>query len=192
MCLLSVFSACLSCVVKTIACHWDNTRQGFPVPVYGILCHGSSFEFFLLGEKDMPFSILRGCFSGDPQHFQNGLPLYRFCGEPPNNFVRELRQICDVIFDLLLRGYVSSLKGFYEQEKRRSGSNGKQWEPEGEFNKWDEAIQHAEEAQKLFRDAASLWMNVSVLQAEVIAEAARITLKERFDLSQCMHLTAAN
>jgi hypothetical protein len=93
--------------------------KGFKVPVFGILCDGKSFEFFSFDGSTSPPSFTRGCLPGDPPEFRRGLQLSDFTLTGPARFIVELRQICEVIFDLLMSSFVSSLTAFQQRSERK-------------------------------------------------------------------------
>src|SRR3954452_927933 len=78
------------------ACDWHNSQQNFVVPVYGILCDGASFQFFLFDGSTNPHSFSRGAFPGDPPTLRRGLRLQDFTvTETALPFIRSLRPICE-------------------------------------------------------------------------------------------------
>jgi hypothetical protein len=94
-------------------------RQGFRVPVYDILCDKDVFELFLFdgtGTTAEPFSLERGLGTNDPptrlRPFRLPDPADTLTTRP---FIGALRPICEIIFDLLLSGYVSSLKAYHNR-----------------------------------------------------------------------------
>ena len=71
-------------------------------------------------------------------------------GETPRPFIHALRPICEIIFDLLLRGFISSLNAYRSRSSTRSS---KEQKPRKSLDKWDEAIKFAEEASSKFWEA---------------------------------------
>jgi hypothetical protein len=103
---------------ESTACDWNNATQGYEVPIVGILCDGTSFEFFSFdGSKSPKFA--RGCLPGDPKKFRRGLRLADFTLDGPAPFMADLRPICEIIFDLLVGAYISSLTAFRDRSQRR-------------------------------------------------------------------------
>jgi hypothetical protein len=60
------------------ACDWTNEKQNIHSPIYGILCDGESFEFFMFDGSTKPYSFSRGCFPGDPPAWRRGLRISDF------------------------------------------------------------------------------------------------------------------
>jgi hypothetical protein len=168
------------------ACDWNNTRLNFAVPVYGILCDGSTFEFFLFDGSTKPYSFSRGCLSGDPPIFRNGLRLEDFTKtETPRPFIHTLRPICEITFDLLLRGYISSLNAYHSRSSKRSE---KEQKPRKSLDKWVEAVKFAEEALKKFREADAKRHADLIDESNEIAQEAMKSLNLRYGLSASAHI----
>lgn len=162
-----------------IACDWNNAMQGFDVPVFGILCDGNSFEFFSFDGSTSPPSFTRGCLPGDPPEFRRGLRLSDFTLTGPAQFICELRQICEIIFDLFMRSYLSSLMEFRKRSKRRGKEEQK---PENSLPRWDEASRHAKEAVDKFRDAEGMRQGQLIDDANATVEKAMEALKQRYEI----------
>lgn len=112
----------------------------------GILWDGVCFQFFKFDGTTKPYSFLRGTLPGDPRHLQSGfmLPDIVF-SETSVPFLRSLRQITEIVFDLLLCAYISSIKAFRNRTRRSHLDN----------PKWEDALKFAGNALGLFRDAES-------------------------------------
>lgn len=130
------------------ACDWNNAVEGFDVPIIGIFCDGMSFEFFSFDGKTRKFT--RGCLPGDPVKYRRGLRLSDFTIYGPARSIAGLRRICEIIFDLFMGAYISSLTSFREQSEQKGEKEGK---PRKSLDKWDEALKHAQEAFGKFRAA---------------------------------------
>jgi hypothetical protein len=89
-------------------------------------------------------------------------------------FIASLRPICEIIFDLLLCGYVSSLKA--NHKITREG-----W-PRGHIDKWEEAISAAVRASQDFRDAEMKHQAQLINEANSIVEEAMTSLKCRYGI----------
>ena len=96
---------------ESTACDRNNTLYGFTVLVIGILCDGMKFEFFSFDAK-WTNKFSRGCLLGDPLGSRRGLKLVDFSKEGSAGFIAGLRQICEIVFDLLEGAYVACLTAF--------------------------------------------------------------------------------
>ena len=157
----------------------EQRNEGFKVPVFGILCDGKSFEFFSFDGSTSPPSFTRGCLPGDPPEFRRGLQLSDFTLTGPARFIAELRQICEVIFDLLMSSFVSSLTAFQQRSERKGMKNQK---PRKSLAKWEEALKYAKDASEKFRNAEAMRKGQLVDDANKVAEEAMKALKQRFEI----------
>jgi hypothetical protein len=156
------------------------------VPVYGILCDGSTFEFFLFDGSTKPYSFSRGCLPGDPPIFRNGFRLEDFAKtETPRPFILTLRPICEIIFDLLLRGYISSLNAYRSRSSRKSE---KERKPRKSLDKWEEAVKFAEEALKNFQEADAKRHAGLIDESNKITQEALKSLNLRYCFSASAHI----
>jgi hypothetical protein len=153
--------------------------KGFKVPVFGILCDGKSFEFFSYDGSAFPTSFTRGCFPGDPPEFRRGLQLSDFTLTGRARFIAELRQISEVIFDLLMSSFVSSLTAFQQRSERKGKKDQK---PRKSLAKWEEALKHANDALDKFRKAECLRKDQLIDKANAAAEEAMKALKQRCEI----------
>jgi hypothetical protein len=89
-------------------------------------------------------------------------------------FIDALRPICEIIFDLLLSNYATSLKAFYnnpvELLRKRNA------------DKWKEAICAADKALDSFRDAEKFHQTQHTDMANSIAKEAMTSLKQRYGI----------
>ena len=154
--------------------------KGFKVPIFGILWDGKSFEFFSFDGSTSPPSFTRGCLPGDPPEFRRGLQLSDFTLTGPTRFIVELRQICEVIFDLLMSSFVSSLTAF-QQRSERKGTKDK---ARKSLTKWEEALKHAKDASEKFRNAEGLRKGQLIDDANAAAAEAMKALKQRCEILQ--------
>ena len=169
------------------ACHWNNTAEGFDVPVIGILCDGMSFEFFSFDGKTRKFT--RGCLPGDPDEHRRGLRLTDFTLDGPARFIAGLRRICEIIFDLFMGAYISSLTSCRERSERKGKEEGK---PRKSLDKWDEALKHAQEAFGKFRAAETKRKGKNSEQANTLVEEAMNALELRYEIFTTRHLMLMN
>ncbi|KAF8347429.1 hypothetical protein F5887DRAFT_1172624 [Amanita rubescens] len=145
-------------IAECDACCWNNTRQGLRVPVFGILCDGEAFQFFFLFDGcTKPFSFSRGTLPGVGQGFTLDDFTQAKSSQP---FMRDLRQICEIMFDLLLQSYISSLDAYYQN---CFVGNGKE---EGR-HEWEEALCLASDALEKFRVAETMRQNPDKANATV-------------------------
>lgn len=96
-------------------------------------------------------------------------------------FIDALRPICEIIFDLLLSGYISSLKTYlpYNHSVNKSTRAG---QPRQSLDKWEEAMQAAVRASQDFRDAEIKRQAQLTNEADLIVEEAMISLKYRYGI----------
>ena len=59
-------------------------------------------------------------------------------------------QICEIIFNLMLRGYSLSLEAYYNHSVKNSAKEGK---PRQSLDKWEQVMSSAHQALEMFRDA---------------------------------------
>lgn len=171
-----------------IACDWNNRKRDFCVPIYGILCDGYTFEFFLFDGSTKPFSFKRGLVgSDDPPTSWRPLQLSKLeFTSTTRPFVNSLRPICEVIFDLLLRGYVSSMKVYQNHSMNKSTREGQT------LDEWEEATSAAVRALQGFRDAETKRQAQLIDEADLIAEEAMISLKCRYEIPTFSGIVISN
>jgi hypothetical protein len=99
--------------------------MGIHLPVYGILSNGNTFEFFRFDGTAEPYTCKYGIGPNDPT---TRLQSFHFPGLQETlttqPFIDGLHPICEVIFDLLLSGYVSSLKVYCDRFINRRAGKG--------------------------------------------------------------------
>jgi hypothetical protein len=159
------------------ACNWQNSQfSSSPLPVYGVLCDGSVFEFFKFKDDKQTLSFTRGCFPGDPRVLRKGLPLSN-PSLSPDSFIRNLRPICEIIFDLMLQGFTSSLVAFRDRSMTKSKMNNK---PRKSLTKWEEALESAHDACKKCREADKEREDGSVSNANALVQEGMDALACRY------------
>jgi hypothetical protein len=164
--------------VKPTACDWNNTRFDISIPIYGILCDGSSFQFFTFDGSTKPYKFSMGVVPGSRFRVSGGLPLVDFSSEPTARaFIHSLRPICETVFNLLLVAYVASLKVFRDRSASRD-------EQRKSLDGWDQALKFAEEALEKSRDAEVLRQDNLIVDADAATETAFKTLKLRYTFCQ--------
>jgi hypothetical protein len=90
------------------------------VPVYGILCDGDVFEFFRFDGSTKPASFHHGHTA-----LASRLRLPDLTNPEAQTFIHALRPICEIIFDLMLKGYISSLEAYRGRSVTNSAKEGK-------------------------------------------------------------------
>ena len=165
--------------VELAACDWNNTRDNFSVPIYGILSDGESFEFFKFDGSTKPYSFSRGCFPGDPAPLRRGLKLGDFTlAADALPFMRDLRVVCETTFHVMLLAYISSLKAFRGRSEMRSKKAG---QPRKSLDKWEAAVMSANQALEKCRDAEAKREAGDYRDANAIATEGMEALKTRYD-----------
>ena len=144
------------------------------MPVYGILCDGDVFEFFQFDGSTKPPSFYHGCDSTVPRT-RLQLPDFTQTGTP-RPFLDALRPICEIIFDLMLRAYSSSLEAYHNRSAKNSAKEGK---PRPSLDKWERAIGSARQALEMFRDAETKRQVQLINEANAIVQKAMESLKYR-------------
>lgn len=162
---------------ESTVCDWNNATEGFHAPIIGIFCDGMSFEFFSFDRSNSP-KFTRGCLPGDPRKFHRGIQLIDFTSSCPALFIAGLRQICEIIFDLLMGSYISSLTAYCDQYKLRGMG------PRQKLKTWDEAqaLKHAQEALKKFRAAETKRSEKHIKEANALVEEAMKVMKLRYEI----------
>lgn len=145
-------------------------QHGFRIPVYGILCNEDEFDFFVFDSNIKP-SFKHGVGPDDPPIFLRPLqlpdPAKTLTTRP---FIAALRPICEVIFDLLLSGYISSLKANCNRSESKS------------IVKWEEAMSAAVRASQGFRYAETMRQAQLISEANSVVEEAMGSLKCRYGI----------
>jgi len=121
-----------------------------------------------------PSSFSRGTLPGDPLALRYGFQLNDLTAEESSRpFLRSLRQISEIIFDLLLQSYISSLNAY------RNRSVGKGNLEEGKTtHEWEEALCFAGDALKKFRAAETM-------HQDNLPNEANTTAQDAMDLLKC-------
>ncbi|KAF8219873.1 hypothetical protein L208DRAFT_1337115 [Tricholoma matsutake] len=165
-------------IAECNACHWNNTRRGLHVPVYGILCDGTLFQFFLFDGNIQPYSFSHGILHEDTPAVQRGFQLND--PETPRPFIRALCWICELIFDLMLASYISSLNAYHNHSVSMAKKEGKPRKSTGE---WERALALAGDAVENFRNTEIKCQNQLYNNANVLVQDAMALLKSSIDLA---------
>ena len=149
--------------------------------MYGILCDGDSFEFFrFVGSDDdsKPSSFKRGIRPDDPPNRQRPFRIPD-PSEPSHirRFIEALRPICEVIFYLMLKGYVASLQAFHDHSANASTREGR---PRKSLDKWQQALSAAVKAAQDFGEAEVKRQAGQIDEANSMVEEGMVNLKERY------------
>lgn len=165
----------------SLVCDWNNANNGLRVPVYGILCYRDYFEFFLfegntLGDTG-PFSFKCGSLPNDqsPRYFRLPDPAYTQTTGP---FINALRPICEVLFDLLMNGYVSSVTMYHASVSRSANDR----QPKKGLVQWEEAMHLAVRALEDFREAERQRQAQLTDDANSLVDQAMTSLKRRYEI----------
>ena len=162
------------------------------VPIHAILCDGDRFDFFYFDGTTEPFSFKQGLDPNIPSIYKHSLhlpdPSYK-SGICP--FINVLRPVCETIFDLLLRGYVLSLKAYY---KYIVTMNTKEDWPKKSVEEWEKAISAAVKTWQGFKDAEIKRQAQLTDEANSIVEEAVAALKDRYGIStfSCGNISNSN
>ncbi|KAM6493220.1 hypothetical protein JOM56_011354 [Amanita muscaria] len=160
-------------IAECAACDWNNLRFDVSIPIYGILCDGSSFQFFTFDGSTKLYKFSMGIVPGSRFRVSAGLSLVDFSSEPTaRSFIHSLRPICETVFNLLLVGYIASLKMFRDRSASRRKS----------LDGWDKALKFAEEALEKSLDAEALRRDDLTVDADAATETAFKTLKLSTDV----------
>jgi hypothetical protein len=159
--------------------------QTFRIPVYGILCGdssgGSVFEFFLFDGTTNPYSFKYGLGPDNSQCFQLPDPGGITNTNPARPFIHALRPICEIIFDLLLSGYVSSLKAYHNYSVDKSNKSTIECQSK-KTGGWEEPTSAAVHAWQGFRNAEMKRQTQLIDEANLIVEEAMKSLKYRYGI----------
>ncbi|KAF7976819.1 hypothetical protein HWV62_5496 [Athelia sp. TMB] len=150
----------------------ESARKGLGVPVRAILCDGDTFEVFAFDGSTNPPAFSRG----RDIDLRSLLELPK--GALPRDFIRALRPICEVVFDVLLGGYVASAEAYRRREAERTANDG---QPRPSSDKWEAAIGSAQQALEKFREADVKRRGKLVSEANALVEEAMGLLKSSTD-----------
>ena len=145
-----------------LACDYGNERLGFsPFPIYGILCDGTSFEFFAFDGSSDPPTFSRGVFQGTVSKPLEILSIANYNSTLETDFILSLRPVCESLFYILLLAYKTGVE--YLRSAARS-SKGKR--PRESTPSWKEAADLADQALALAVDAATI--NISLTRSKAV------------------------
>ena len=153
------------------------------MPIFGILCDGVSFEFYKYdGSLDTP----KGRLSAGLQEPLVAFPLARLDMKTPTQpFIRSLRLVSEIIFDVLLVAYSSSLTAYRNKSISKAVETEK---PRKSLGSWDAAIDEANIAQQMFRDGEKKRSagHIQEANADSLEAMRRLTLRCYFSVISCL------
>jgi hypothetical protein len=150
------------------------------------------FQFFLFDGTTEACSFSRGTLPGDPPAHRHGFRLDDFkTAETPRPFLCDLRPICEIIFDLLLKSYISSLDAYYKRSVSRSNEEGMPTNST-ELEKWEQALGFSGKALEMFRVAEAQRQNQLSNDANATVQSAMEFLKRRYGSSTSNYCNAPN
>jgi hypothetical protein len=141
---------------SVLACDYANDQRDFPPSlVYGILCDGTSFEFFSFDASTTPPTFSRGIFHSTP----TSIPAERLTVADylasPIKFIGSLRPICETLFYFFLLSYKTGITAFTAYTERSSLRGKTEGRTRQSFPNWGEALTHVNQALSLAMDAAA-------------------------------------
>lgn len=115
----------LSLTLFLIACDHINSNRDLRGTVYGVLCDGTTFEFFMYCPDSNP-RLSMGYFPFLASRTQLGqhLKLADLRKESVDAFLLSARQICESLFHVLLLGYRNALQAYYDRSMKRAKESG--------------------------------------------------------------------
>jgi hypothetical protein len=163
------------------ACAWNNAKEGISMPIFGILCYGVSFEFYKYdGSVDPPTFSLGRLSEGLPEPCM-AFPLACLgMNTSPQPFIHSLRLVSEIIFDVFLTGYSSSLTAYQNSSMAKTA---KTRQPRKSLGGWEGAIENADIAQQMFRDGEKKRQAGHIEEANADSLEAMRHLMLRYDFS---------
>lgn len=123
-----------------LACDYANARLSFEIPIIGVLCDGSSFEFFSFDSTSDQITFLRGLPNVyNPPRMKLTLPDH----DAGLEYITTLRPVCETLFSLFLTGYINAFSAYQQQSVKRAV---KAKQPRDSTPRWVNALNTAREA----------------------------------------------
>ena len=120
------------------------------MPIFGILCDAVTFKFYKLNGNLGTLKFSKGCLSMGLQEPLVAFLLARLDMKMPvQPFIHSLRLVTEIIFDVLLMAYSSSLIAYKDRSQAKRAQSRK---PRESLGGWEEAIQYVNLVQQMFRD----------------------------------------
>jgi hypothetical protein len=118
---------------------------------------------------------------GDPHPLRRGLPIRDFMlTESTASFIRDVRLICETIFDIMLSGYISTLTAFRNQSEDKCRKESKPRRGTLPWELWDEAIKCANDALEKCREGEVYRRADTIDRADALTTEAIEALKHRY------------
>jgi len=92
-------------------------------------------------------------------------------------FILQLRCVCETIFDVMLSAYIAGLKAYYNKSKNKREKQGSK---RPSLDGWDKALQSADRAQEIFREAEDQRKDGHIDSADVTISKALVALQTRY------------
>ena len=165
------------------ACDWNNSQEGISMPIFGILCDKVSFEFFKYdGSLDTPTFSKGRLSAGSPEPLELADLGMNTSALP---FLHSLRLVSEIIFDVLLMAYSSSLTAYRNRSMAKTAETG---EPGKSLGGWEEAIEKANIARQMFRDGDTKRTagQIQEANADSLEGMRHLTLRYYFSLISCL------
>ncbi|KAK6354288.1 hypothetical protein TWF730_008700 [Orbilia blumenaviensis] len=166
-------------IAELESCNLGNEKQGFSVPIVGILCDGSSFEYFSYDGYSKSFS--RGLLVAKSTPGSTAIarvtlpPITQATGV---EYIRALRPLCESFYFLLLKGFLAGLEAYIRRARDYGAGDGTR--NYGSEAEWELALAKAVFARNKSVEAGETAIEGNVQAAEKIAEEARMLLEERY------------
>ncbi|KAF3924603.1 hypothetical protein AA313_de0201353 [Arthrobotrys entomopaga] len=172
----------LTAIAQLIAeletCNLNNEKQGFTVPIIGILCDGSSFEYFSYDGYSKSFSrglLVSKSVPGSTAIARVTLPpITQATGV---EYIRALRPLCESFYFLLLKGFLAGLEAYIRRARDYGAGDGTR--NYGLESEWELALAKAVFARNKSVEAGETAIMGDVMRAEKLADEARSLLEER-------------
>ncbi|KAN0133984.1 hypothetical protein V8E53_008202 [Lactarius tabidus] len=167
-------------IAECYACDFNNRQHDTSIPIYGILCDGSTFQFFSFDGNTKPYKFSIGL---DPGTQFQVIPLTDFSFQPTaHSFIHSLRPICEIVFNLLLLTYIASLKIWVPSMPCEGTESQPGQERIGDCDKaLRSSLRFAEDALEKSQNAEVLRQDGLIAMADVITEAAFQDLRHSTD-----------
>ncbi|KAF3214506.1 hypothetical protein TWF679_004874 [Orbilia oligospora] len=164
-------------IAELEACNLSNEKQGFSVPIVGILCDGSSFEYFSYDGYSKSFS--RGLLVAKSTPGSTAIarvtlpPITQATGV---EYIRALRPLCESFYFLLLKGFLAGLEAYIRRARDYGAGDGTR--NYGSESEWELALAKAVFARNKSVEAGETAIEGNVQGAEKLADEARMLLEE--------------
>ncbi|KAF3937600.1 hypothetical protein ABW19_dt0202381 [Dactylella cylindrospora] len=164
-------------IAELESCNLSNEKQGFSVPILGILCDGSSFEYFSYDGYSKSFS--RGLLVSKSAPGSTAIarvtlpPITQATGI---EYIRALRPLCESFYFLLLKGFLAGLEAYIRRARDYGAGDGTR--NYGSESEWELSLAKAVFARNKSVEAGEMAVDGQVQKAERLADEARALLDE--------------